>query len=144
MTTQASQLPQRAEKLSFPISIRWSDQDPNGHVNNARILTLIEEARVLAGIQWWGGTPNQDPPRVVRAMNVDYRGAVHYGPESRVDVWISRIGNTSYSVTHELFQDGESCVLARAIIVILDSKTGQPLAVPESIRQVLQANLVDG
>ncbi|WP_374700315.1 acyl-CoA thioesterase [Arthrobacter sp. JCM 19049] len=28
------------------IQLRWSDEDKLGHVNNARIVTLMEEARV--------------------------------------------------------------------------------------------------
>lgn len=39
-----------------PITIRWSDQDINGHVNNARALTLVEEARIKASDHWAGGS----------------------------------------------------------------------------------------
>lgn len=28
------------------LALRWSDQDANGHLNNARIVTLMEESRV--------------------------------------------------------------------------------------------------
>ncbi|MEU5839810.1 thioesterase family protein [Streptomyces diacarni] len=142
MTSQVSQPTQRAEKLTFPVSVRWSDQDANGHVNNARILTLVEEGRIQAGNHWWGTTPDESSPRVVRAMNVDFRNAVHYGPDTTMDVWISRIGTTSYTVSHELFQQGHCCVSAQVVIVILDRDTRMPLALPETIRETLHANLL--
>ncbi|MGO4295236.1 acyl-CoA thioesterase [Glutamicibacter sp. MCAF14] len=141
MTSQVSQPTQRAEKLTFPVPIRWSDQDANGHVNNARILTLVEEGRIQAGYRWWGANPDESSPRVVRAMSVDYRNAVHYGPETTIDVWISRIGTTSYTVSQELFQQGRSCVSAEVVIVILDRDTRQPMTLPESVRETLHANL---
>ena len=50
------------------IQVRWSDEDRYGHVNNARLLTLTEEARVRATRAWSGVTPGRDVHRVVRAM----------------------------------------------------------------------------
>src|SRR5699024_3847970 len=35
-------------KISLSIPVRWSDLDAYGHVNNARMLTLLEEARIKA------------------------------------------------------------------------------------------------
>ena len=39
-----------APKNALPIEIqlRWSDQDLLAHVNNATIMTLVEEARIRA------------------------------------------------------------------------------------------------
>lgn len=39
-----SQAPPNA--LEIPIELRWSDQDLLGHVNNAKLMTLAEEARI--------------------------------------------------------------------------------------------------
>ena len=33
-------------KFHHPIEVRYSDLDPQGHVNNARFLTFFEQARV--------------------------------------------------------------------------------------------------
>ena len=41
-------------RLAVPVRVRWSDLDAYGHVNNAALLTLLEEARVSAF--WAGGT----------------------------------------------------------------------------------------
>jgi len=35
-------------RLNVPIRLRWSDLDAYGHVNNAEMLRLLEEARILA------------------------------------------------------------------------------------------------
>jgi acyl-CoA thioester hydrolase len=35
-------------RLHVPIKLRWSDLDAYGHVNNAEMLRLLEEARILA------------------------------------------------------------------------------------------------
>ena len=35
-------------RLTVPVKLRWSDIDGYGHVNNAAMLTLLEEARIAA------------------------------------------------------------------------------------------------
>ncbi|MFC4556562.1 acyl-CoA thioesterase [Georgenia faecalis] len=35
-------------RLTIPVRLRWSDIDGYGHVNNAAMLTLLEEARIAA------------------------------------------------------------------------------------------------
>ena len=35
-------------RLHVPTPLRWSDLDAYGHVNNARMLSLLEEARIQA------------------------------------------------------------------------------------------------
>ncbi len=71
--------------VSIPISLRWSDQDPNGHVNNAAIVTLLEEARVrwrLAAIAE-GGMEASAVAFVVVRLELDYLRSVVFGKTSR-------------------------------------------------------------
>lgn len=41
-------------RLRIPLHIRWSDVDGYQHVNNAKMFTLLEEARIAA---FWASTP---------------------------------------------------------------------------------------
>lgn len=123
------------------IPLRWSDQDVNGHVNNARILTLIEEARIQAVEQWTATTPDgTDYKRMVRVLNTSFEREVRYGPGTTVWVWIPRIGNTSYVVGHLLVQDDQPCVYAEATIVVIDAETGKPQSHDDTYRTELQAH----
>ena len=124
------------------IQIRWSDEDRYGHVNNARLLTLTEEARVRATRAWAGATPGRDVHRVVRAMEVQYEAPVVYGPELTATVWITRIGKTSYTLRHELWQDGRRCVQCDAVFVHVDPDTGRSVAVTDEERAVLERVLI--
>lgn len=47
-------------RLHVPIRLRWSDLDAYGHVNNAEMLRLLEEARIDA---FWSADP--DAPETV-------------------------------------------------------------------------------
>ena len=57
----------------IPIGVRWRDMDSFGHVNNAKYVSYLEEAR----IRWLVGVPGLDMKGpvlpVVVNTNVNYR-----------------------------------------------------------------------
>ncbi|WP_120003305.1 acyl-CoA thioesterase [Nesterenkonia muleiensis] len=124
------------------IQTRWSDQDLNGHVNNAKVLTLAEEARVQASNAWSGAAPDGSQPRVVRSMNIVFDRAIHYGKNVQARVWVSRIGNTSFRLCHELLQEGQRCAFVESVLVLMDPSTNRPTPLTEQQRAELESALV--
>lgn len=112
-----------------PLPVRWSDQDLFGHVNNARIVTLLEELRVTAFRERMDWRPDRRVPRVLRTLNVDYRRPVHDVDPLTGRLWISRIGRSSFVVQHALHQAGRPVVTAEAVLVQLhpDQSGSRPL-----------------
>lgn len=115
------------------ISPRWSDQDLNGHVNHAAVVTLLEEAR----IQWRATTPGTRTatatPTVVAALELNYRRPVIHGQELTVELTVSRIGTSSYTLECTATQSGEVAVHGRTVLVSVSPETGaaRPLAAAE-------------
>lgn len=137
MPTAPNKLRAPAVAVDVDIQARWSDLDPNGHVNSAQAIIMVQEARVIAGLNWAGDIPSVDSPRVVRSINVEFDAELSYGPPITAKVWISRIGRTSYTVCHELVQEGRSCVYAETPIVVLDRETRTPSPLPDDFRERL-------
>lgn len=134
---------EQIQAIATPIDVqlRWSDQDINGHINNVRILTLIEEARIRVTQQWTETTPGSSgPKRMVRALNTSFDGEVYYGKDTTVWVWIPRIGTSSFVFGQLLTQDGEPCVYAEATMVVVDADTGKPKPHDDAYRQVLESH----
>ncbi|QDW28647.1 acyl-CoA thioesterase [Arthrobacter sp. KBS0702] len=112
------------------ISPRWSDQDLNGHVNHAAVVTLLEEAR----IRWRATTPGARTaaatPTVVAALELNYRRPVIHGQDLTVELTVSRIGTSSYTLECAGTQSGEVAVDGRTVLVAVSPETGaaRPLA----------------
>lgn len=123
------------------MELRWSDQDLYGHVNNVRLLTLTEEARVRAAHAWGDGDVGAGTQRVVRAMTTEYEAPVQYGPELTVKVWVARIGGTSYTLRHELWQEGRRALVCDAVMVHLDAQTGRPEPISDERRALLERRM---
>lgn len=134
----------KAPKNALPVKIqlRWSDQDLLAHVNNATIMTLVEEARIRAltdlqqRAQWEGPSD-----MVLRTATTEFLRPVLYEDSVVVNVWISRIGNTSYVLQHELIQDGEICVTVEAVVVVFDAEKQVSMPIPDPIRAVFETVL---
>jgi acyl-CoA thioester hydrolase len=95
-------------RFSYDVAVRWSDMDAYGHVNNARFLTLYEEARVamfFVGARAQGLTSFEDGI-VVSRQEIDYLRPVDYGEPVRIELWISELRAASFAVCYELF-DGD-------------------------------------
>ncbi|MBP3037433.1 acyl-CoA thioesterase [Arthrobacter sp. zg-ZUI100] len=113
------------QAFSCVLPLRWSDQDLNGHVNNARIVTLMEEARVA----WLNRTAVEEGvasfanPKVIAALTVEYRSPVHYADELIMDLRISRIGARSFTITYHASQRGDTAFTGSTVVVPLNPAT---------------------
>jgi acyl-CoA thioester hydrolase len=106
--------------------------DAYGHVNNARYLTLFEEARTelvarVARDQF--GLTNLMTGIVVARHEIDYLRPIDYQPEPvRIEVWMVDVKNASFTVAYELFDHDGGAVVSRAHtrMVPYDLKAGRP------------------
>ena len=90
------------------VAVRWSDLDAYGHVNNARFLTLYEEARVamfFVGARDHG-LGSFEEGIVIARHEIDYLRPVDYSDPVRIELWISELRTARFTVDYRLF-DGE-------------------------------------
>lgn len=106
------------EPFELSLQLRWSDMDALGHVNNARIVTLMEEAR----LRW--SRPDAHTGRfefglVVASLQVDYLRPVLYRPEIHIRIGTVRIGTKSFTVRHTGYVDGQPVFDGTTVMVPL-------------------------
>lgn len=143
-------------RLHVPIAARWSDLDAYEHVNNARMFTLLEEARIAA---FWNGAhegaptavlttgPGAESITLVAAQQIEYRAPIPFHREPLdVELWISRMGGASLQVCYELYSPVgvEPRILytvAATTIVLVDRETGAPRRIGSAEREAWEAYL---
>ena len=112
------------------VQLRWSDPDSLGHVNHARALSLIEDARLALAS---GGPPGVG--LILARLEVDYLRQLYYRVGERLCVrsWVTRLGTKSFTVRQELSQDGEVAIRADVVMVLFDFATdaSRPMTEPE-------------
>lgn len=148
-------------RIHVPVSLRWSDLDAYGHVNNAAMLTLLEESRI--SVFWGGGDLGVDgvadssapagdsasTVTLVARQEVEYLAPIPYLREPLdVQLWIGRFGGASLDVCYEVCTPvGEepATVFAKALttIVLVDAATGRPRRITDRERDAWGVHLGD-
>ncbi len=92
---------QRVFTAALPV--RWSDQDLYRHVNHARMITLIEEARIPWLFEESAPTISLASGAVMTDLQVRYRGQVtHADGPIRVRMWCEKVGGALFVARHEV------------------------------------------
>jgi acyl-CoA thioester hydrolase len=123
----------------YECPVRWSDMDAYGHVNNARMLTLYEEARVammFVGARERGLTSLEEGIVIYR-HEVDYLRPVDYGPSVRIEMWIDELRASRFTVAYELFNGSELASRARSVCVPFDLTAQRPRRLTDAEREFL-------
>ena len=126
---------------SHPIEVRFSDLDPMGHVNNAVVVSFMEQARY----QWWrtflGGRSFQEEGFLIARAEVDYRRPILLGDDVRVELHCSRVGNSSFDLTYRLTRGlgGDLFAEGKTVQVMLDFTTNRPKNLEPGTRDWLEA-----
>lgn len=115
-------------RFVYHCSLRWSDLDAYGHVNNARFLTLYEEARVA--MMFVGGRTSGltsfEEGIVVSRHEVDYLRPIDYGDPVRIEMWLEELRPSRFTVCYEMFDGDVLASRARSILVPFDLENGRP------------------
>lgn len=134
--------------------LRWSDLDAYGHVNNARFLTLFEEARVA--LMFVGGraygVESFERGVVIARHEIDYLRPVDYPdqpvpagatPSVRIEMWVEELRSSRFTLGYELFDGGVLASRARSVLVPFDLSIGRPRRLTEGERDFLRPYLLE-
>lgn len=127
------------------IKVRGYHLDVYQHVNNARYLEFLEEAR-------WGWLEDSGELAwfqshklafVVVNININYRAAATLGHTLRIKTQLAELGERSGVVRQEIYFDGSDTLVADAAItfVCMDQRTGKAVAMEGELATFLQKHL---
>jgi acyl-CoA thioester hydrolase len=130
---------------------RWSDMDSYGHVNNAKTVTLLEEARIslLFAEAARHGVQNMLDGMVVAKLAVEYLKPLTFnGEDFRVELSVRELGSASFRLAYTVHAGptAESQVATRAetLMVPINLAVGYPRALTDAEHDFLAQWQADG
>ena len=122
---------------------RFSETDALGHINNTVVPIWFEAARVPV-FQIFN--PEQDLTNwnlIIAKIEVNFIAQMDY--QSRVEIrsHISKIGNSSFNVLQEVWQNDQRVAWGECVMVKFDYQSNRSSAISNAERAALQAHFID-
>ncbi|MGA2676793.1 MAG: acyl-CoA thioesterase [Methanobacterium sp.] len=126
------------------VTPRFGDADGLRHINN---IALVEWFEVGRNPIFRIFTPDLDLSYdkwklILVRTEFDYIGEMYYGKDVEIKSYILKIGNTSFTIGHEAWQDNELKARGKAVIVHYDFEIGKSKPIPEYIRKTLEKHQI--
>lgn len=129
--------------FSKTIEPRFGETDALGHINNVSMACWFELARndlqsflfpdAQTSIEHWC--------MIMAHSSYDFHAETHFGTEAQVRTTVEKIGNSSFTLKHELWQNGKKTVTGTAVIVHYNFKDHKSVPLPEEIKAKLSMHL---
>ena len=122
------------------ITVRSTDEDPLGHVNNCVYAEWIEVARVMLIRRYLAVAPDGIDTALV-SMTIDFRKETGFPGEVEVGARLLGIGNSSLRSGFGVFRDGQCLATSRCVNVFFDLKERRSVAPTGAMRAILEQDL---
>ena len=122
------------------VTIRFSDQDPLGHINNVAYAAYIEAARTMFLGRLLDSQKHPTIDFMLASVKIDYLKEAHYPGTIDVGAHLIRLGNKSITTGYGIFLGDKCLATSKSINVFFDTQTRETVAIPDDVRIALQAD----
>lgn len=123
------------------ISLRYSDQDAMGHVNNTAYAAYVAEGRTSYVYGLMRRVPMPGIDFVLRSIRIDYRTEVLYPGTLDIGTRVLCIGTSSMTLGHALFKEGTAVTTGESVVVFIDLETRKATPIPDGVRRAAEVDL---
>lgn len=120
--------------FQLTIQPRFNETDGLGHINNTVIPVWFEAAREPVFEIF---NPQLDLSQwnlIVAGFTIAFTSPTHYGAPVEVKTWISRVGNSSFEVTQQSWQNQVKTAEAQTTLVHYDYQQNRSQAIGAEVK----------
>jgi len=129
----------------FRLSIMpgFSDSDALGHINNTKLPIWFEYARDPIFKIFNPDFNLKKWPLILARITVDFQEQIYLDSEIEIRTYISKLGNSSFIVTQQAWQNGQCAATGEATMVFFDYELKKSKPITGDIRAELQQHLLN-
>lgn len=128
--------------FNLKITPSFSDTDMLGHINNTVIPVWCETARRPIFELFNPGLKADQWNLIVARIEMDFIYQIDFRPTVEVKTAIERIGNSSFTVIQEVWQEEVKVAIVRTVLVHFSYKANKAVHLPQDVRTKLVPLLV--
>ncbi|MEM7428728.1 MAG: thioesterase family protein [Pseudomonadota bacterium] len=139
----------RKQRSAYPVwaedIIRYRDLDPNAHASHVAIAEYFENGRVRLRHEHLSHLGEQFLTGFVLAkLSIEFFREVKFPGRLSVGTGVSRLGNSSYTLSQGLFSDIDCVASAEVITVYIDKESRRPAPLQSEFRAALADLMIKG
>jgi acyl-CoA thioester hydrolase len=124
------------------VTPKFGDIDGLRHVNNTVIPNWFEEARNEIYGYFNPDFSFKTWNLILARFEVDFISQIFYNGNVEIHTYVSHIGNSSFEVYQEAWQNERLCSKGKTVLVHFDFKNQKSQSIPDDIRMKLQNHLL--
>ncbi|WP_417544362.1 acyl-CoA thioesterase [Marinobacter sp.] len=122
---------------------RFSDTDALGHISNTTLPVWFEQARMPLFKIFHPTLDVKTWPLIIARVEIDFVAQSYWHLPVEVRTGVGKIGNSSFQVVQEAWQDGKMIARGNAVLIHFDYNSEKALAIPDDIRAELSGHLAE-
>jgi len=127
-------------KVTLPV--QWGEMDALGHVNNVTYFRYLETGRmgVLKAIKLYRDNLIQGISTILLKIDCRYLKPVVFPDTVHIHSKVTKVGNTSMTIAQEIYSDALGLVAtSESVLVVFDYAKQEKVAVPDTVREAIEA-----
>ena len=120
------------------ITPRFADTDALGHINNTVVPVWLEQARTPIFRLF---TPDLNIQRwrlIIAKIEVNFWREILYGYEVQVRTYFEKIGNSSFHIGQEVYQQEQLCAKGTSVMVHFNYDSRKSEMIPAEVRAIME------
>lgn len=127
--------------FAVTISPRVYETDAFGHINNTVVPGWFEKGREPLFRLFTPDLDLRKLPLIIARIEVDFLAELHFGSDVEIRGWVKKIGNTSFHVLQEAWQNGVCGARGVCVQVHFDYAGKRAVPIKEALRIALEQHL---
>ncbi len=120
--------------FSLEIQPRFNETDALGHINNT-ILPVWNEAGRTPIFKIFNPHLNLDKwDLIVAGFNISFLSPTNYGSSVTIKTWVSRVGNSSFELTQQSWQQGKQTSETKTTMVHYDYSIDKSQPISDEVK----------
>jgi acyl-CoA thioester hydrolase len=121
------------------VTLRYSDMDVLGHLNNAVYATLFEAGRVAYVEQVLAETTPAGAGFVIVKLTVEFKAEARYPGTARIETAVTRLGGSSMVFAQTIQVGGKLVAAAESVCAVFDLTARRAIRAPKAMRARIAA-----
>lgn len=124
------------------IQPRFNETDALGHINNTVLTQWFEGARDPIFKLFTPDLNTKQWRLILASISVQFKAELFYGLQVELRTGVSMVGNSSFEIHQEAWQQGRCCALGKAVLVQYDFDAKQKLLLSHEQKVSLNVHLI--